>query len=308
MINPMHIRLHPLKEVFRNTINLFRAAYHSLKYKDGQLRQVLPPSNYEEVFVDNFDKPLDLNHWRYGQPWGDFHPQYLHQYYDSNGSVSYVSPDKGLVLELRKEAKTYRKSDLEPWRRSENMPDEFTIPVKIGMVSSRRSWQYGWFEAWIQLPEGQPYWPAFWLSGIASWPPEIDILEAYSHHGPKYEAPILFGKWFKKPNRKIQPNLHYGSIEENNKKDYKPVDVPVAKATERYVQYACHWEKDFIKIYYDGILVFETRNPEVLQWYNRSTDQQYVIFNHGLHEHSKIEPTESAMLIKSFKVLKQKNS
>lgn len=303
MINPMHIRLHPIKEVWNNAINLIKAEWHYYTYRHDSIRKVDPPANYSEVFVDNFDQSLNLDNWRYGQPWGDFHPEYLHQYYDSNGSITYVKPEDGLVLELKKDSRVFKKSELESWKKTDSMPEEFTIPVKVGMVSSKQSWQYGWFEAWIKLPEGSPYWPAFWLSGLSSWPPEIDVLEAYSHNGSKYESKSWFG--FKRPNRKIQPNLHYGNTEDGTKKDYKPVDVPVANSTKRYVQYVCHWEQDFIKIYYDGILILEIRNPKVLEWYNRSTDQQYVIFNHGLHEHSKINPIESSMLVRSFKVLQK---
>jgi len=46
-----------------------------------------------------------------------------------------------------------------------------------------QSFQYGRMEARIKIPEGQGYWPAFWLLGndieTAGWPPcgEIDVME-----------------------------------------------------------------------------------------------------------------------------------
>ena len=107
----------------------------------------------------------------------------------------------------------------------------------------------------------------------------------------------MFEKWWKKPNRKIQPNLYFA-----NQDNYRSYDVPVAKCTERFVQYVCHWEKDFIRIYYDGTLVFECTNPKILQHFNGEKDQMFVIFNHGLHQDYPENPDESTMIIRSFSV------
>lgn len=302
-INLSLLLKHPIKETIKNYINLFRAERHSKKYNGG-IRGIFPTPDYKVVFEDKFNNPLNKDKWRYAMPWGDFHPGALHQYYDNDGTLSYVAHE-GLVLELRNIPKTFKKSDLPDWRRTPDMPEEFTIPTGVGFVSTKDTWQYGWFEAWIKLPKGQSYWPAFWLSGLNTWPPEIDIFEGYSHLGPRYEGYTFFNRLFKKPNRKIRPNLHYGSTEDGTKDDYKSYDVPVAECTERYVQYVCQWEKDFIRIYYDGVLVMETTDPEVLKWYNKSNAQQYVILNHGLHEDYPNNPDESAMIVKSFKVLQK---
>lgn len=292
---------HPFKEVLLNMIRLFRAEKHYATYKKGDVREVKVPEGYDKVFSDYFLTHVDKDKWKYGMPWGDFHPQSLHQYYDNDGTLSYIDTN-GLNLELKNLPKTWKKADLPDWRRSPEMPDEFTIPTGVGFISSKETWQYGWFEAWIQLPEGQSYWPAYWFSGLKSWPPEIDVFEGYSHMGPRYESYTLFNRWFKKPNRRIRPNLHYGQLEEGNKDDYSSYDIPVADATKRLVQYVCHWEKDFIRIYYDGLLILETKSKNVLQWFNKPDAQQYVIFNHGLHMDYPANPDESKMIVRSFNV------
>ena len=297
---------HFLKHKFNDTLSNLKMAIHAAwRYRtyDDNNRKVIPSSEYKTVFEDRFTDTLNTKDWGYGQPWGDFHPEHLYQYYDTKGELCYTS-DNSLVLELKNAPKTWKKSELPKWKQSDLLPDTFTIPVGVGMLHSKSSWQYGWFEAWIQLPEGKDYWPAFWLSGNNSWPPEIDILEAYSHHGSKYAKPGIFN-WFKKLNQKIQPNLHYGDVATETKQMYGARDIPIAKVTERFVQYVCLWEEDRIEIYYDGIMVFKCTDSEILEWYNKNNADQFIILNHGLHHHYKGTPTESKMLIKNVKVMQR---
>jgi beta-glucanase (GH16 family) len=52
-----------------------------------------------------------------------------------------------------------------------------------GMVRSRQTFYFGYFEARVKLPHGRGVWPAFWLNpdynidGQLTWPPEIDVFE-----------------------------------------------------------------------------------------------------------------------------------
>lgn len=53
-----------------------------------------------------------------------------------------------------------------------------------GALTTRGTWgqTYGYFEARLQLPDEKGAWPAFWLMPTdGSWPPEIDIMEAYGN-------------------------------------------------------------------------------------------------------------------------------
>ena len=296
---------HSLKDTISNLKSRIKANLWSNVYNGGD-RILAPPSDYKLVFEDNFDNPLNLQEWRYGQPWGDFHADVLCQYY-GKGDLAYVSTE-GLALELRNIPKTYKKSELPLWRQKDHLPEEFTIPVGVGMVSTKQSWKYGWFEAEIKLPKGTPYWAAFWLSGAETWPPEIDIFEAYSDEGDVYSKKNIFGKFTQ--NKKIQPNLHYGNVNEGSKTMYGSYSVSVADCTERYVQYACLWEEDRIEIYYDGIRVFKCTDPEILKWYNAENSNQFVILNHGYYHYADLEkdiPRESAVLVKSFRVLQKNN-
>lgn len=296
-----HIIRHPLRDTLSNFISLRRAKKNLKNYSSGSAGgRKEPPSRYYLSWMDQFNEKLNPQEWGYAMPWGDFHPESLHQYYDNDGTLSYVNISNDLVLELRKIPKTWKKKDLPDWRTSPQMPEEFTIPIGVGFVHTKKSWKYGWFTADIKLPKGQSYWNAFWTASMNSWPPEIDVLEAYSEKGPRYESKGLFGKM--KPDFQIRPNLHYGVIEQRSKEDYGAWDVPVPDCTERFVQYAFLWEKDRIEIYYDGIKVFQCTDQKTLRWFNREGSDMYLIFNHGLHQDYPENPSESSMLVKNVQV------
>lgn len=297
----MKLFKHPIKE----TLNNYRLRWNAFKVylsKPNNRKGMVRPANYKKVFYDDFSDRLDGSKWRLGQPWGNFHPGSLHQHYDTRGIETYVSNDKKLILELRHRPLEVDKSQLPDWRQGESISDKFQIPYAVGLVTTKESWQYGWFEAEIKLPKGKPLWPAFWLTGKNSWPPEIDILEAYSRCGSDYRGRFLFKK---RPFVKIQPNLHYGSVEGATKAMYGAYDVPVWNATGRFIQYACWWERDFIKIYYDGMLVFECTDPEVLKWYNASNSDQIIVINNGIQYDGTV-PDECAMEVKRVAVYQQR--
>jgi hypothetical protein len=290
---------HKVKDILKNASLWLGAEKRWLK-DGGTPQKVYPTSEYQTVFEDNFLSPLDPSKWGYAMPWGDFHPGYLHQYYDTDGSLSQIEKDRGLVLKLRNTPKTYKKSELPDWRTSPSMPEEFTIPTGVGFIHTREAWKYGWFEAEIKLPLGSSYWSAFWTSGKYGWPPEIDIFEAYTHKGPNYRGTLGLKDHY------IEPNLHYGSVEGGTKEQYGPYNIPVFEPYNRFVQYVCHWESDFIKIYYDGHLVFQCTDHKVLEWFNKDKSDQFLILNHGLHEDFPNNPDESEMIIRKVRVC-QKN-
>ena len=251
---------------------------------------VCPPSKNKLVFSDNF-YIIDRDRWRI--PINDFHTSYLYDYYGGEEYVKVV--DNELRLLLRHNPRTYIKSELPSWKNTNHLPEEFTIPYCVGRIITKKSWKYGWFEAEVMLPEGMNLWPAFWLSGENSWPPEIDIFEGYSDFTPRYGKKNLGDFW------KIGPNLHYGNVEDGTKEMYGSYGVKVRDCTTKFVQYVCHWTPSFIRIYYNGMQVFETRDPNVLQWFNKKDAYMNVIFNHASLGESG-EPTESTMRVRNFRI------
>jgi len=49
--------------------------------------------------------------------------------------------------------------------------------IESGMLRSKWTGKYGYFEARVKVPRGRGMWPAFWINPQAGWPPEIDVLE-----------------------------------------------------------------------------------------------------------------------------------
>ncbi|HEY0523698.1 MAG TPA: glycoside hydrolase family 16 protein [Stellaceae bacterium] len=50
--------------------------------------------------------------------------------------------------------------------------------IESGMLRSKWTGEYGYFEARMKVPSGRGLWPAFWLNPEdQKWPPEIDVVE-----------------------------------------------------------------------------------------------------------------------------------
>lgn len=276
-----------------------------------------PPKDYELVFEDKFDSNSLSSEWRHGQPWGFFHTKQLYWYWSEKAVV----PTKdGLVLENKHLPLTVFKKDLPWWQKQKSfsgdishfeplygnrrpsrakqaptsLPDEFILPWASGLISSKRTFKFGWIEAMIKLPKEEMQWSAFWTSGSQSWPPEIDIFEAYTDQD--VEA------------IKVQPNVHFRTRTniQTGISDYGAPSISVKDPADRFVQYAVHWTEDFIKFYYDGVLVQVCNTPEILK---DNAAPQYIIINNGLKQPTKEHsPTEGKMLVKDLKVFQRKDS
>ena len=254
-----------------------------------EIRQSLPPSNYELVYSDSFESETLSEDWRVGQPWGFFHPQQPYWYWTDESIQTTTS---GLILENRYIPLTVYKKDLPDWLQQNDLPAEFVIPWASGLISSKKSFKFGWIEAEIMLPKEEMQWSAFWTSGVSTWPPEIDIFEAYTDQDVE--------------NIKIQPNIHWGDTSSKKaKKMYGAPTIPVKDPSNRFVKYAVHWTDKFIKFYYDGILVQVCNNHQML---SDNAADQFIIINNGLQSPTeKHQPTEGKMVVKNLKVFQKKS-
>jgi hypothetical protein len=283
-----------LKHIFQRTLTnniynswlQFKAWYRYIVPGQSSIK-VMPPSEYNLVFEDRFNGDrIDSSEWRFGQPWGNFHTEQLWWYWPETDSCAKTSED-GLKLSLCLNPRVFVKNQLPEWKRSKKLPEVWTGSWCAGLISTKKAYQFGWFEAEIMIPTDFMQWSAFWLAGQDSWPPEIDIFEAYTTDDLN--------------DIKIKPNIHWGNAGtwRNGKKDYGAPRIYVKNPHERFVHYACHWTEDFIRIYYDGHLVQECTNEEMLI---QNSKPQYIILNHGLKKPKETNPIGSDMIVRNLKV------
>lgn len=186
------------------------------------------PEEYHLQYTDSFDNDYTKN-WRDGSQWWGvpYHSSFTNQWYD---------PDQ---IKLIKDGVQFSAILKDRYFSEINT----TIPAAIGLMKSIQGWKYGIFSFTSKLPSGTYLWPALWLTGMYNWPPEIDLLEGYSDNTNDYRN-----------NRTLQSNVHIKETPSINP-DGSHTHILPNKVTEEFINYVIWWEKDFIKLYYNGYLV-----------------------------------------------------
>jgi beta-glucanase (GH16 family) len=113
----------------------------------------------------------------------------------------------------------------------------FSIPYSEGRLEWKDPFeqQHGYFEIRCKMPSETEAWPAFWMASTHSWPPEIDVFEYYSFHPHNFESTQ---HWGTKLSHKKQTIVH-----------------PILTAASHFHIYACEWDVNQIKWYYDNQLI-----------------------------------------------------
>lgn len=200
-------------------------------------------------FEDNFNY-LNTDVWRIGQPWGLFHPDATYQYY---GESSVYIDNSHLVLEQKYEPRT-----LKSWETDKS----FEIPFSVGLITSKKSFGYGFYEFVVRLPKGAGLWPAVWLTCDVTWPPEIDINESYSDANGDY-------------NNNLETNFHFNFDEDKQSSGSRS---HIVYNDDEKIKMSCWWTENFIKVYYNGHLVRQITCEETLLWF-RNNNMIIVINN-----------------------------
>jgi len=124
-----------------------------------------------------------------------------------------------------------------------------------GMIRSRQTFRYGYFEARIKIPPGKGLWPGFWLNsdydknGKLSWPPEIDIMEYVENHTSEKLNYVHSNVALSKPNKQGGEWL-YRDPDFNEKFHFynAPEDI-----TNDWHVYGMLWDTDdTVTVFFDG--------------------------------------------------------
>jgi beta-glucanase (GH16 family) len=108
------------------------------------------------------------------------------------------------------------------------------------VMSTRNTFSqaYGYFEARMRFDAGNGLWPAFWMQPAdGSWPPEIDVLEAYPNEDGSWPGATRY-----------MAALHFGE-------DNQTVDIvadPGAYLPGGWHTYGVEWTTGALTFYFDG--------------------------------------------------------
>ncbi len=263
---------------FKTTFDL-RNSFSKIRYniaKKNSDTLILPKScqHMKRTFHDSFNF-FDHSKWSKGQPWGNYHPSFPHQYYGPN--QVYV---KDGILHLLNE--------YQPVTFNQHTKDSITVPYGTGLINSlnQKCFQYGYFAIRSKNPVGPATWPAFWLTGKNNWPPEIDIFEMYGKSkGEKIHRQTM--------------TVHLGKVETNTKRMIvKSINLP-KNTDQKFHIYACHWEPKRITFYTDGVKIKTIKlNKWMRQFYK---EPMYLIVNNAL-DHDHLTELKGASMPQDFEV------
>lgn len=208
--------------------------------------------------------------WRIGRSWGLAHPDHI-CYADGN-VVQVFENEIRLGLEYKPKCFT---------------TDQKTLMWGIGYVSSLQSFKYGTLKVDFILPQGQHLWPAIWVYDCETWPPEIDIVEAWTND-------VLKGKrcyrrvWKGIPipfTNEIMPGLVMGNCAENKtgksyRKLFRGTCSSLLNTDGGANTCVLDWQPDEMIIMWNGHVIAREKDKEVLKWFNQSKGMQIHLNNY----------------------------
>ena len=229
--------------------------------------------------------------WLTRARYGMYHPDDVHRYWYDSTAVEIRNGS--LILKTHPNPHTFHIGK-----------KEVTSPMGIGRVNCTTEFGYGLYEIEAKLPTGNDLWPAFWIHPFQSWPPEIDILEAYTAHNRKgyfkpfwkVSTPIknVLGFW------DVQTNIHYRKGKKNFSTGGRTHWLGFRNPRKHFTKYSVLIAPDRIVIYYNGREVRRMEDKAIMQTWHGKTFQ--VILNNALMEDAKLHHTPvTEFTIKSFK-------
>jgi len=198
----------------------------------------------ELVFDESFK---NLENWNIGMPWGEYHPAIPWQWYSD--VITHSQPQI-----LTTEAITKRVGD-------------HLLRYRIQLLYSKQSFplEDHIFEFKAKINPAKGIWPALWLTGKDTWPPEIDLMEFYGSKGKN-------GRW--------ESALHWGTPEKKGHKVYKNF---MPHLMDKFHVYSIKTDKKVLSLYFDGELLFKQKLDPLF-----FTQPYNIILNNGVFDPSNV--------------------
>lgn len=149
-----------------------------------------------------------------------------------------------------------------------------------GMIRSRQTFYYGYFEARVRLPEARGVWPAFWLNsdydarGRLRWPPEIDIFE-YVIEGRHEKPNMIHSSVAVSRNGAQGGGWLFRHPKFNQRWTYFSADEPLNRG---WHVVALLWKPDRVSMYLDGVKVY-TRGYRWVYEDGDTAGPAHILFN-----------------------------
>ena len=175
------------------------------------------------------------------------HPSYPYAWYSDSEDVLKIGENGEMSLSYRENPR-----EIKHWDGKVYNPT-----IERALIRTTTPFDYGTFSIEAKCPKGLNIWSAFWLSGDGNWPPEIDILEAWSEnnnysHNLTNHFPWLCKSW------RTTYNVHYNDKNIKHKhigsKNITKCDQPL-DPIENWIKYECIWEPENITFKANGKVV-----------------------------------------------------
>jgi beta-glucanase (GH16 family) len=216
--------------------------------------------------------------WYLQEHWGQVHPEKPWMWYDP--SAIEVDNRGYLHLKTKYNPKYFQHIDK-------------TADMGVGLLSSTTKFYHGTYEIEAKLPKGKYLWPAFWLWGWYNWPPEIDVLEAYSNKSGNYLW--LNTEYGGLSIWKVLATVHWRE-DGIHKSSTDTGWFGFKNPANNFIKYKLEWFPHEINIYYNNRLVKKVNDESILNFIN--SDKARVIINNGLWQQD--NGTNSDFIVKYF--------
>ena len=226
--------------------------------------------------------------WITEERWGNMHPDKAYCWYDS--CCVAVCDDNTLQLWV-----DYHPNDI--------VVDgvEYRPNYGTGLLSSTQNnpeFKYGRYTWEAKFPKGKNLWPAIWMWAWQSWPPEIDVVEAWTNSCGGYlgcfsRDALLY--W------DLTTNLHDPNAEHNMAEHWR-LCKNLKNPADNFMEYALEWTPESLKFVYGGKCVRIIDDTELMKYLNGHTEggMNIIMNNHPTEKYASLSPSEP-LLVRSFR-------